>query len=69
MPQSWTPVPNLPHVFYATRTAPGGQYFIGFHCAVCADTSQKPCSNPGRTNYWVLVYASQHGHGKAPVLR
>jgi hypothetical protein len=29
----------------------------------------KQCSNPERTNYWVLVYAQQHGHGARPVLR
>lgn len=67
-PTPWTPVPNLPHVQYATTHDPYGRYFIHFHCTTCGDVSQKQCTNPERTGYWVLVYATQHGHGKAPVL-
>jgi len=65
----WTPVPNLAHVLYATTTDRFDRYFIHFHCQHCRDQSMKQCSNPNRTNYWVLVYAGQHGHGARPVLR
>lgn len=66
---AWTPVPNLAHVMYAGAADRYGRYFIRFHCRRCGDVSQKQCSNPERTGYWVLHYAQQHGHGFRPVLR
>lgn len=55
-------VPNHPSAQYAAGKDVYGRFWIWFTCTACGDRSQKLCSNPQRTNYWVVRYSALHLH-------
>ena len=55
-------VPNHPYASYGTETDRFGRYWIHLACKRCGDRTKKQCSNPARTNYWIVQYGRLHIH-------
>lgn len=57
-------VPNHPSAEYRTVTDASGMLWIELRCA-CGDNFRRPCTNPERVNYWVVLYGREHLHAPA----
>jgi hypothetical protein len=55
-----TLVPNRPDFQYGSAPDGQGQWWITVGCRRCGDYAQKPCAQPARTGYWVVVYIQTH---------
>jgi hypothetical protein len=61
-----TQVPNQPNFVFGSWRDARGQWWIQIGCTRCQDIARKPCANPARTGYWVVVYIQQHQCGARP---
>jgi hypothetical protein len=63
-------VPNHPYATYNVGYDAHGQYWIELGCAKCNPAGlvlyRKACSNPARSNYWIVMWAQQHLHRGEP---
>jgi len=55
-----TAVPQRPQFLYGSAPDRSGQWWITIGCRRCGDVARKPCENPSKTGYWVVVYITQH---------